>query len=126
MEYIKYVGATITIALGFMGLLFPKKAADFTGLSWKTAEGFSEFRSTFGGLFVLLGLYPILDGTYHSFFTVGFAWLATGVGRLVSLVFDGGRTAKNFLATLFESGIGITMLLGFPNVWLRWWNQIVG
>ncbi len=125
MEFIQYLGAGVTITLGLMGLIFPKKAADFTNLSWKSPEGFSEFRSTFGGLFIILGTYPLIDGTYHAYFTIGFAWLATGFGRVISIFLDGCFTKKNWIAVTFEMSIGIAMLSGHPEVWQRWWNQLI-
>lgn len=122
MEYFHYFGAGVTITLGVMGLIFPKKAADFTNLSWKSPEGFSEFRSTYGGLFIILGIYPLIDGTYHSYFTIGFAWLATGLGRVISIFVDGCFTKKNWFAVAFETSIGITLLSGHPEVWQRWFQ----
>ncbi len=126
MESFQYLGAGVTIMLGVMGLFFPKKAADFTNLTWKSKEGFSEFRSTFGGLFIILGLYPLLDGTYHSYFSIGFAWLATGLGRVISIFVDGCCTKKNWIAVAFEASIGIAMLSGHPEVWQRWIDQYLG
>lgn len=125
MSYFQYFGAGITMILGFMGFFFPKKAAEFTSLSWKSPEGFSEFRSTFGGLFIGLGAYPLLDGTYHSFFMIGFAWLATGIGRVISIFSDQCFTRKNWIAVVFEMSIGITMLSGHIEVWKRWFGEWV-
>ena len=52
---LNHLGAIITAALGLMGLLFPKLAAQFTGLEAKSRTAFAEFRATFGGLFLLMG-----------------------------------------------------------------------
>jgi len=106
------IGASITTLLGLMGFLAPKLAMKFTGLSSSTKEGTSEFRATFGGLFIALGLFPLWADHPQLYLLVGLAWLATGIGRAVSIVADNCFTSKNVLAVLFESGIGILLCSG--------------
>ncbi|MCG9875551.1 MAG: DUF4345 family protein [Leptospiraceae bacterium] len=106
------IGASITTLLGLMGFLAPKLAMKFTGLSSSTKEGSSEFRATFGGLFIALGLFPLWIGNPQGYLLVGLAWIATGIGRAVSIVADSCFTSKNVLAVFFESGIGCLLILG--------------
>jgi hypothetical protein len=115
MEVFKQIGASITTLLGIMGFLSPKLAMKFTGLNSSTKEGYSEFRATFGGLFIALGLFPLWEGDPQAYLLVGIAWIATGIGRAVSMIADRCFTGKNILAVLFESGIGVLLAIGnFP------------
>lgn len=74
--------AVVTVVLGLMGLVFPSRAAAFTGLSAQSRTGFGEFRATYGGLFVALGLAPLVLGQPVVFGVVSVTWLGTAVGRL--------------------------------------------
>jgi hypothetical protein len=111
-EYMNTMGALITLGLGIFGTFFPLRAAKFTGLSWETKEGFSEFRATFGGLFVALGLFPLVSGMPVAYVLVGIVWVFTSFGRVLSIFLDQGLTQKNVKAVLFEGGIGTLMLVG--------------
>jgi hypothetical protein len=112
-ELLNQTGALITTALGFMGLVAPNMASKFTGLTANNRTAFAEFRATFGGLFVVMGLYPLLSGMSIAFAIVGCMWIGTAFGRLLSVVFDRGYTEpKNFVGVAFEAGVGILMLAG--------------
>lgn len=98
---------TFYLSLSFFILVF-----EFTGLNSSTKEGYSEFRATFGGLFIALGLFPLWAGNPQGYLLVGIGWIATGIGRAVSIIADRCFTGKNILAVLFESGIGVLLALG--------------
>ena len=59
---INQLGAAITAAMGLLGLVFPNAAAKLVGLEAVTAPGRSEFRATYGGFFLAMGLAPLLTG----------------------------------------------------------------
>jgi hypothetical protein len=115
VEVLNLLGATGTIAMGCLGLFRPKAASSFTGLTATTRTAFGEFRATFGGMFVVLGLVPLLTGAPMAYLVAGGCWLGAAVGRLVSVAFDQGyREPKNFGAVVFEAAFGLLLVAGSP------------
>jgi Domain of unknown function (DUF4345) len=113
-QTLNILGAVVTVAMGLMGLLLPKVAARFTGLSaGNNKTAFAEFRATFGGMFVVMGFLPIWTGSSIAFMMAGCIWLGAAMGRLVSVFFDEGyKETKNFVGIGFETGIGLLLLAG--------------
>jgi hypothetical protein len=107
------LGAAITIGMGLMGLLVPTAASRLTGLTAQSKTAFAEFRGTFGAMFIALGLVPLLTGAPAAYAVAAGAWLASGLGRFVSIVWDGGhKEPKNFGAAVLELAIGGLLLAG--------------
>ena len=113
-EILNMIGAIGTIGMGLLGLVFPDTAARFTGLRATTPEGQSEFRATYGGLWIPLGLVPILTQEPITFFMVGLAWFAAALGRVVSIILDQTNTYKNWAAVAFEAIFAVLLLVGSP------------
>jgi Domain of unknown function (DUF4345) len=114
-QVLNVMGASVTIAMGLMGLLIPKIAAKITGLSATNKTAFAEFRATFGGMFVVMGLLPIWTGSAMAFGMVGCIWLGAAFGRLLSVLLDEGyKEVKNIVGIGFEAGIGLLLLAGSP------------
>ena len=57
--------------MSWIGLFLPARAAAITGLEAKTNAGRSEFRSSYGGLFIALGLIPLLSMEPIAFAVAG-------------------------------------------------------
>ena len=70
MEILNIAGAGMTMVMRCLGLFFPQRAAEFTGLKAVTVPGRSEFWSTFGGLFLLAGLVPLITLEPAAFLTI--------------------------------------------------------
>jgi hypothetical protein len=114
-QILNYLGAIITTAMGSMGLITPKLAAKFTGLQATNKTAFAEFRATFGGMFVVMGLLPMLIGSTLAFNAIGCIWLGAAVGRLLSVLLDEGyKEVKNVAGIGFEAVIGFLLLAGSP------------
>ena len=103
-------GAVVTFALGLLGLFAPRRAADLVELSARTHPGQSEFRATYGGLFIGMGLVPLATQAEAAFVAVGAAWIGAALGRVVSLALDRTLSLRNWLAVGFEGGIGLLCL----------------
>ena len=114
MEILNIAGAIITVLMGCLGLLLPQRAAAFTGLTAVTAPGRSEFRSTFGGLFLLAGSIPLLTMLPAAFPVVGLSWAGAATGRIVSIFADNANLPNNWIAVLFEAAIAALLLVGGP------------
>jgi hypothetical protein len=107
------LGAAGTVAMGLLGLLSPNRASELTGLTATHRTAFAEFRATFGGLFVALGIIPLLHPHPVAFVVSGGAWLGAALGRTISIALDGGhREPRNYGGLLLESLLGGLVLAG--------------
>ena len=106
------LGAGITTILGGMGLFVPHAASRFTGLQASNLTGFSEFRATYGGFFLVLGVAMIVLRQPMLYQAIGIAWLAAAVGRIVSVFSDNAKEKRNFQAIAFEACIGALLIIG--------------
>lgn len=104
------IGAIATLLLGMLGLIAPRKAAAFTSIAPLGANGLSELRATYGGLFVALGAQCLLSQSVVVFTVPGVAWSGAAIGRLVSVIIDGNRDRRNLGGMLMELGIGLLLL----------------
>lgn len=103
MNSLGMVGAAATIGMGLLGLVAPHAAARLTGLTATTKTAFAEFRGTFGGMFIALGVVPLVTQSPAAYYVSAWAWLASGLGRIVLIVLDAGhREPKNFGGVVLE------------------------
>jgi hypothetical protein len=115
IETINMSGAAATLGMGCLGLLAPNVASQLSGLTATGKAGFAEFRATFGGMFIAMGLIPILSGHPMAYFMAGTIWLGAAFGRIVSVVVDRGHSdPNNFIGIAVEAIFGILMLVGSP------------
>jgi hypothetical protein len=114
------VGAIGTIGMGCLGLVTPHAASKFTGLSAANKTAFAEFRATFGGSFVLMGVIPLLSQNSWAYFMAGMFWMGAAAGRVVSIVLDRGyREGKNVGGVFFEGAFAALLLAGSSVLGLR-------
>lgn len=112
-HWLAIAGATGTVAMGLLGLLAPARCAAFVGLSARDRTAFGEFRATYGGLFVAIGLLPLWSGATMAFLAAAMAWAGAACGRVVSMLVDGGlREPRNYAAVAFESGFAALLAMG--------------
>jgi hypothetical protein len=83
------------------------------------AEGRSEFRATYGGLFlvphafVAWAVFTGQPGAALAAAAIGVAWLGSGLGRLLSFVLDKTATPVNWFNVFFEALLGALLLSPF-------------
>jgi hypothetical protein len=115
IDSINMFGAAATTAMGCLGLFVPNAAARVSGLTAPTKTAFAEFRATFGGMFVVMGLVPLTTGQPLAYFMAGLIWLGAAFGRLLSVVLDRGYSeVRNFFGIAFEASFGMLLLVGSP------------
>ena len=100
-----------TIGVGLFAFVSPTGAADFTGLSLPGARGRTEMRAIFGGLFVGLGLAPLVFPAAAAYQTVAITYLAIGLARVLGLVMDRSGDRSNWLSLVVEFVFGFVLLL---------------
>ena len=103
-------GAVVTVVLGCVGLLFPSAVGRVLGIEPDRPLGISEFRATYGGFFLGLGIGCLVAQSVPVFTVVGAAWCAAALARIVSFAVDGSRTRHNLAGVGVEAGIGLAML----------------
>ncbi|MEO0881685.1 MAG: DUF4345 family protein [Pseudomonadota bacterium] len=113
-EILNTIGAWATLGMGLFGLFLPNRAADFVGLKPVSNAGRSEFRATYGGLWLPLGAVPLLSGAPLAFAIAGLCWLGAAVGRVLSIILDKAFDAKNVGGVVFETAFAMLLLLGAP------------
>jgi hypothetical protein len=102
-----YVASVVTLALGLMGLVNPHFSAWLLGLEIVLPRGVGEVRASLGALYLAMGgvmLWAVASrpkgGPYLRF--AGLLWLAIALGRLLSLLIDGGWGLISIGALLLE------------------------
>lgn len=103
-------GAVVMVMLGCVGLLVPERVGRVLGIEPERPLGISEFRATYGGFFLCLGIGCLAAQSAQVFTVVGAAWCAAALARTVSCAVDGSRTGRNLAGVGIEAGIGLAML----------------
>lgn len=120
LDFVNKMGAVATIGMGCMGLFAPNVASRFTGLGATSKTSFAEFRATFGGMFVAMGLVPLLTGSPTAYVVVAIGCFGAALGRLVSTALDRGYVEpKNWGGVVFEAGFGAMLIAGAPLLAIR-------
>jgi hypothetical protein len=126
-SYVTGLGLLIGAGMGLYGMINPKWASWLVRLRDDPARpgGFAEFRGTYGGLF--LGVHAtalvLMAQAFHgggdmglalgAMLTCAAAWIATSVGRLVSIAVDKTGGGFNYGSVVFELILGV-MILALP------------
>lgn len=120
-EIVSLVTLGFGALIGFISLINPAWGANVVRLQADPDPlkpgGFSEFRATYGGLFLMLHLMALLL-TYHVpriasdiliLAPIAAGWIGAGLGRTVSLLFD---REENREAGLIPIWIPLEILIG--------------
>ena len=106
-----YIGAAISIVAGILGLLWPDKVSSVIGLHLPRPLGISEFRATYGGLFIGAGLATVLIGSREAALVLGAAWGGAFIARAISLVVDRSRSKENIAGLVIEAAVAALLML---------------
>jgi hypothetical protein len=120
LEIVAMLACVVGAGMGLYAMVNPGWGAKLVRLqpAEGTAGGFAEFRATYGGLFAFSHLGALLGvlATGPSFsaifcFPLAAGWVGAGVGRLMSIAFDGTGTKFNTASVIFEFAMGIALFL---------------
>jgi hypothetical protein len=92
MTVIANLGAMLTLFLGSLGLLFPKRICRLLGINPDGPLGVSELRATYGGFFLFLGAGCLFSQSEAAFQVAGTAWCGAALARLMSVAIDKSRS----------------------------------
>ncbi len=107
---LKILAALATAATGLLAFFKPDAMYGFTGLKVDGARGVSEIRAIFGGLFIALGIVPIILGGV-AYDVLGFGYLTIAVTRAFSMVFDKSYAQSNIISLVIEIVLGVILAI---------------
>ena len=112
-----YLAAGLTLLLGLLGLLNPILTLRLTGLEVIEPRGLGQARALFGALFLTMGGFMLwaLSARPRARAVLrfaGFLWLASALGRLLSLLLDGPLSLGSVLLLAFDLAVGSGAVLG--------------
>jgi hypothetical protein len=105
-----YIGAGITILGGLIGLLFPTQVSRTIGLGLNGRLGRSEFRATYGGLFLAAGIAAIAINSDDATLLLACAWFGAAAGRSISAVIDQSWSKENVAGIIIELTTGSLLI----------------
>lgn len=111
LEIVKIVIAVATIATGAVSLFRPESIRGFTGLVAEGPRGITEIRAIMGGVFIGLGLAPLILGAPEAYRTLGITYLVIAIIRAVSMVVDRSVVSSNTISLVVEILFGVILLL---------------
>ena len=112
LNLFKILAAIDTIATGLISLLRPRSVTGFTGLQPTGPRGISEIRAVLGGLFIALGVAPLLLNAPAAYQMLGIAYLGIAVVRAVSMfVLDNSVIQSNSISLAIEIVFGVILVL---------------
>jgi len=112
MQFPAVIGASVSIFAGLVGLIWPQQVSKVIGLELPGRLGVSEFRATYGGLFIGAGVAVLAIGSADAALVLGAAWLGAFAGRVVSLVIDRNTSKENIAGCAIELVVGGLLVLG--------------
>lgn len=112
-----YLAAGLTLVLGLLGLLNPILTLGLIGFEVVEPRGLGEARALFGAFFLTMGGFMLwaLSTRPRARAVLRFAailWLASALGRLLSVLLDGTLSLGSVLLFGFDLVVGAGAFLG--------------
>ena len=111
MNVLGFIGASISIIAGLLGFLWPNRVSKVVGLKIPSALGVSEFRATYGGLFIGGGLAVLVIQSGEAAAVLGCGWAGAFFARAISLLIDKSRSKENVAGLVIEAAMAALLLL---------------
>ena len=111
LEVLQIIIALATIATGAVSLFRPESIRGFTGLVAEGPRGITEIRAIMGGVFIALGVAPLILGAPEAYRTLGITYLVIAVIRAVSMVVDRSVVSSNVISLVVEILFGMILML---------------
>jgi drug/metabolite transporter superfamily protein YnfA len=110
---------SLTLLMGLAALIYPERVLGFLGFAVfnasESAAALGEIRATYGGIFVVLGIFTLLatgnPAAHRSrLLLLALIWLGALAGRLFGVSVDGNPGIFGWLSALFEAAMGGMLL----------------
>ena len=112
---------TVILVLGLAGLIYPELVmAHLLGFAVDPSHGHNavlgEVRATYGGLFVVMGVYALLSAADPAanrgrLLFIGLLWLGACAGRLLGVYLDGDPGLTGWVGVAFELIMGSALVI---------------
>ena len=117
-EWMAWSSAVVTVLFGLIMLFAPQGGLRILRLQTvpEHPEALSEARATMAGFYLGVGVCCILLAQPLLYLTLGFSWLFTAFGRLISILSDRGNTLYNWISIVVElvlAGLPLAFSLSF-------------
>lgn len=112
-QIIKMLAVLFAAGFGVYSIWQPKIVAQAAGFDLPGNKGVAELRTSFGGLFVGLGIAPLILGSDVAYQMLGIAALVTLGVRLLTIALDGQDIVRRdfVLYALSELVSGIVLVI---------------
>ena len=113
-EWLAWGSAAVTVFFGVVLMFAPTLSLRLLRLQTtpEHPEALSEVRATMAGFYLGLGLCCILLAQPLLYMALGFSWLFTAFGRIVSMMSDRGNTIYNWVSIVIDLALA-ALPLGF-------------
>ncbi len=117
-EWLAWASAVVTVLLGAVLLFAPGLSFRLFRLQPKPErpEAYAAARANMAGFYLGLGLSALLLAQPLLYMALGFSWLFTAFGRIVSMMSDQGNRLFNWLWLIFDlvlAALALAFALGF-------------
>jgi hypothetical protein len=112
LSMLRFAVLAATVASGLVLLVKPESVSGFTGLAPDMPRGITEIRAAMGGVFVALGLAPLILRRPAER-VLGLVYLAIAVVRAPFMFADGSEAEQsNWISLAFEVAAAAILLAG--------------
>lgn len=113
-EWMAFGSAAVTVLFGLLMFFAPRVTLRALRLQTTEAhpEAVAEARSTMAGFYLGVGLCALLLAQPLVYMALGFCWLFTAFGRIVSMLSDRGNTIYNWFWVVLDLVLAL-LPLGF-------------
>ncbi|MBN1149229.1 MAG: DUF4345 family protein [Anaerolineales bacterium] len=111
LQILQIIAALATILTGLFSLLRPLAVQGFTGLRAEGGRGITEIRAVLGGLFIALGLAPLLLNEPAAYRMLGIAYGGAAAARAASIVLDRSYEQSNLISLVVEVIFSVILVL---------------
>ena len=113
LNILKIAAAIGTILVGLVSTIKPTSISGFTGLDvMGNARGTTEVRAVLGGVFIGLGLAPLIwrSQAEPMYLMLGFTYLVVAGVRIVSMFADESVVQSNIISVISEVILGVILV----------------
>ena len=115
------IAGTVILVLGLAGLVYPELVmAHLLGFAVDPSHGHNavlgEVRATYGGLFVVMGVFALLSAADPAanrgrLLFIGLMWIGASAGRLLGVYLDGDPGLTGWVGVAFELVMGSALVI---------------
>ncbi len=111
IQILQIIAAIGTLLTGAVSLFKPESVTGFTGLHPEGGRGITEIRSILGGLFIALGVFPLIVNSPIAYMMLGVTYLGIAAVRAVSMFTDKSVVQSNIISLVVEIIFGVILVI---------------